>query len=138
MTVAHTKHASGFNELDDHGKEFRGFRSEGSIRGHSERDEKSVVSLNYGLDVRVSLFSVFRCFEARQGATLGVSYATIQVGLTREAGNRSIDEDRAIFVVYPYDIRAPAEAILGVRQAFLKAPAVTKVSRDKTFTQLLQ
>jgi hypothetical protein len=138
MTVAHTKHASGFDELEDHGKEFRSFRSEGSIRGHSERDEKSDVSLNYGLNVRVSLFSVLRCFEARQGATLGISYATIQVGLTREAGNRSIDENRAIFVVYPYDISAPAEAILGVRQAFLKAPAVTKVSRDKTFTQLLQ
>jgi len=46
MTVAHTKHASGFDELEDHGKEFRSFRSEGSIRGHSERDEKSAVSLN--------------------------------------------------------------------------------------------
>ena len=64
MTVAHTKHASGFDELEDHCKEFRSFRSEGSIRGHSERDERSVVSLNYGLNVRVSLFSVFRCFEA--------------------------------------------------------------------------
>ena len=56
MTVAHTKHASGFDELEDHGKEFRSFRSEGSIRGHSERDEKSAVSLNYGLNVRVSFF----------------------------------------------------------------------------------
>jgi len=27
MTVAHTKHASGFDELEDHGKEFRSFRS---------------------------------------------------------------------------------------------------------------
>ena len=57
MTVAHTKHASGFDELEDHCKEFRSFRSEGSIRGHSERDERSVVSLNYGLNVRVSSFS---------------------------------------------------------------------------------
>ena len=54
MTVAHTKHASGFDELEDHGKEFRSFRSEGSIRGHSERDEKSVASLNYGLNVRMA------------------------------------------------------------------------------------
>ena len=46
--------------------------------------------------MRVSFFSVFRCFEARQGATLGISYATIQVGLTREAGYRSIDENRAV------------------------------------------
>ena len=53
MTVAHTEHASGFDELEDHGKEFRSFRSEGPIRGHSERDKKSVVSLNYGLNVRV-------------------------------------------------------------------------------------
>jgi len=59
--------------------------------------------------VGVSFFSVFRCFKAREGATLGISYATIQVGLTREAGNRSINENRAIFVVYPYDISAPAE-----------------------------
>ena len=53
MTVAHTEHASSFDELEDHGKEFRSFRSEGSIRGHSERDEMGVVSLNYGLNVRV-------------------------------------------------------------------------------------
>jgi len=46
MTVAHTEHASSSDELEDHGKEFRSFRSEGSIRGHSERDEKSAVSLN--------------------------------------------------------------------------------------------
>jgi len=92
MTVAHTEHASSIDELEDHGKEFRSFRSKGSILGRSERDEKSAVSLNYGLNVRVSFFSVFRCFEARQGATLGISYATIQVGLTREAGNRSINE----------------------------------------------
>jgi len=57
MTVAHTEHASTFDELEDHGKEFRSSRSEGPIRGHSERDEKSVVSLNYGLNVTtVSLF----------------------------------------------------------------------------------
>jgi len=61
MTVAHAKHASGFDELEDHGKEFRSFRSEGSIRGHSERDEKSVVSrLNYGLNVRVSILYLYR------------------------------------------------------------------------------
>jgi len=57
MNVAHTEHASSFDDLEDHGKEFRSFRSEGSIRGHSEWDEKSVVSLNYGLNVRVSFFS---------------------------------------------------------------------------------
>jgi len=56
MTVAHTEHASTSDELEDHRKEFRSFRSEGSIRGHSERDEKSVVSLNYGLNVRVTFF----------------------------------------------------------------------------------
>jgi len=56
MTVANTEHASNFDELEDHGKEFRSFRSEGPIRGHSERDEKSVVSINYGLNVRVSIF----------------------------------------------------------------------------------
>jgi len=59
MTVAHTEHASSFDELEDHGKEFRSFRSKGStspFRGHSERDEKSPVSLNYGLNVRVSFF----------------------------------------------------------------------------------
>ena len=111
MTVAHTIHTRSLDELENHGKEFRSFRSKGSIRGHSERDEKSVVGLNYGLNVRVSFFSIFRCFKARQSATLGISYATFQVGLTREAGNRSIDENRAIFVVYPYDISAPAEAI---------------------------
>jgi len=65
MTVAHTEHASGFDELEDHGKEFRSFRSEGSIRGHSERDKKSAVSLNYGLNVRAFLFlyvtGVFLC-----------------------------------------------------------------------------
>lgn len=138
MTVAHTEHTSSFDELENHGKEFRSFRSKGTIRGHSERDEQSVMSLDYGLNVRVSFFSVFRCFKARQSATLGVSYATNQVRLTGEAGNRSIDENCAIFVVYPYDISAPAEAILGVRQAFLKAPAVTKISRDKTITQLLE
>ena len=114
MTVAHTEHASSFDELEDHGKEFRSSRSKGPIRGHGERDEESGVSLNYGLNARVSFLSVFRCFEAHQGATLGISYATIQVGLTREAGNCSINEDRVIFVVYHYDISAPAEAILGV------------------------
>ena len=81
--------------------EASGPRAPFAIRGHSERDEKSPVSLNYGLNVRVSFFSVFRCFEARQGATLGISYATIQVGLTREAGNRRINENRPIFVAYP-------------------------------------
>ena len=54
MTVAHTEHASSFDELEDHGKEFRSFWSKGSIRGHSGRDEKSTVSLNYGLNMRVS------------------------------------------------------------------------------------
>ena len=29
MTVVHTEHASSFDELGDHGKEFRSFRSEG-------------------------------------------------------------------------------------------------------------
>ena len=56
MTVAHTEHASSFNEFEDHGKEFRSFWSMSSIRGHSERDEKSGVSLNYGLNARVSIF----------------------------------------------------------------------------------
>jgi len=44
---------------------------------------------------------------------LGISYAAIQVGLTREAGNRSINENRAIFVVYPRGEQSDQEATWG-------------------------
>ena len=42
MAVVHTdEHASSFGGLGDHGKEFRSFLSKGTIRGHSERDERT-------------------------------------------------------------------------------------------------
>jgi hypothetical protein len=46
--------------------------------------------------VRVSFLPVFSCFQARYCSSLGIGHATIQVGLAREASNRSADEDRTI------------------------------------------
>ena len=83
MTVAHTEHTGSLDVFENHGEEFRRFGSEGSIRRHGERDKVGVVSLDYGLNVRVSLLPILCCFQARQSATLGISHATIQVGLTR-------------------------------------------------------
>jgi len=43
-----------------------------------------------------------------------------------------------IFVIGTNHISAPADAILGVWQAFFKTPTVTKIGRDETVTQLLE
>jgi len=96
MAMAHTEHSGSLDVFKDHGEEFRRFRSKSSIRRHGKGDKKSVVSLDNGLNVRVSFFPVFSCFQARNCSSLGIGHATIQVGLAREASNRSADEDRTI------------------------------------------
>ena len=64
--------------------------------------------------MRVSFLPVFSCFQARKYSSLGIGHPTIQVGLAREASNRSVDENRTIFVIDTNHISAPAGAILGV------------------------
>jgi len=74
MTVAHTEHTGSLDVFENHGEEFRSFGSEGSIRRHGERDKVGVVSLDYGLNVRVSLLPILCCFQASQSATLGIRF----------------------------------------------------------------
>ena len=95
MAVAHTEHTGSLDVFKDHGEEFRSFRSKSPIRRHGKGDKKSVVSLDNGLDVRVSFLPVLSCFQARYCSSLGIGHATIQVGLAREASNRSVDENQA-------------------------------------------
>ena len=63
--MAHTEHTSSLDVFKDHGEEFQRFRSKSSIRRHGKGDKKSVVSLDNGLNVRVSFLPVFSCFQAR-------------------------------------------------------------------------
>jgi len=65
MAVAHTEHNGSLDVFKDHSEEFRRFRSKSSIRRHGKGDKKSVVSLDNGLNVRVSFLPVFSCFQAR-------------------------------------------------------------------------
>jgi len=65
MTVAHTEHTGSHDVFENHGKEFRSFGSEGSIRRHGERDKVSVVSLDYGLNVRVSFLPMMQAPKKR-------------------------------------------------------------------------
>jgi len=51
----------------DPGEEFRRFRSKSSIRRHGKGDKKCVVSLDNGLNVRVSLTVSSRSCRAIQG-----------------------------------------------------------------------
>jgi len=57
----------------NHGEEFRSFGSEGPIRRHGERDKVGVVSLYYGMNVRVS-FQYFR----HQTSLIVVRWALLQ------------------------------------------------------------
>ena len=81
--MAHAEHSGSLDVFENHGEEFRSFGSKGSIRRHGERDKVGVVSLDYGLNVMVSFLPILCCFQTSQSATLGISHATIQVGLTR-------------------------------------------------------
>jgi len=54
--MAHTEHTGSLDVFKDHGEEFRRYRSKSSIRRHGKGDKKSVVSLDNGLNVRVSVF----------------------------------------------------------------------------------
>ena len=66
MTVAHTERTGSLGVFENHGEEFRSFGSEGSIRRHGKGDKVGVVSLDHGLNVRVSFLTILCCFQTSQ------------------------------------------------------------------------
>jgi len=63
MAMAHTEHTGSLGVFKDHGEEFRRFRSKSSICRHGKGHKKSVVSLDNGLNVRVSFLPISAAFR---------------------------------------------------------------------------